>query len=290
MDLDPSPILDIDFDLFTLVSYSMASLLSAVTKFKGRKRGLIDLSSPTSYDGDNSMAMAVAQMAEDDGTPQHIKVILAYLLESKEKIDALMAENERLYDEIRRLREENTGLKHKLASKEETHNSSHDVSPCSPPKSDFQTQVELSIGDYEAKEMSRSLIVSGVPELKNTLPSARLCHDFDCIRRLLDFLNVECVPISVYRMGRARGDKPRILKVVLPSSKFRDLALVTATRIKRSPFRATFIRPSLPPEQRGRVVKPGNNHRALQSTGSQSYPTAVSVQDHSPNTSVSDLN
>ncbi|VDL66988.1 unnamed protein product [Nippostrongylus brasiliensis] len=75
----------------------MSSLLSAVSKFKGRKRGLVDLASPTLSE-EKSMAAAIAELSEDQCTRQHIKTILAYLLESQEKVGALMAENGRLYE------------------------------------------------------------------------------------------------------------------------------------------------------------------------------------------------
>ncbi|WKY12519.1 hypothetical protein Q1695_003811 [Nippostrongylus brasiliensis] len=110
----------------------------------------MDLSSPTSCEEDKSMATAVAEMAEDDGTPQHVKTILIYLLESKDRIDALIAENERLYEELRLLREENTGLKNKLASNEAANAdvlsqiSSQPRVDTSPPKSDVQVQSRIA--------------------------------------------------------------------------------------------------------------------------------------------------
>ncbi|VDL85134.1 unnamed protein product [Nippostrongylus brasiliensis] len=98
----------------------MATLLCVVSKFRGRKRGLVDLGSPTSMDGDvnddHNLVSAVAQLSTDDSTPFYIKTIFAYLLDAKDKMESLMAENLQLHGEIRRLREENTGLKQKLVA------------------------------------------------------------------------------------------------------------------------------------------------------------------------------
>ncbi|WKY11127.1 hypothetical protein Q1695_003015 [Nippostrongylus brasiliensis] len=96
----------------------MATLLSVVSKLRGRKRGLVDLGSPTSMDGDvnddHNLVSAVAQLFTDDSTSSYIKTIFAYLLDAKDKMESLMAENLQLHEEIRRLREDNTGLKQKL--------------------------------------------------------------------------------------------------------------------------------------------------------------------------------
>ncbi|WKX90686.1 hypothetical protein Q1695_009493 [Nippostrongylus brasiliensis] len=100
----------------------MATLLSVVSKFKGRKRGLVDITSPISNDGDvsedsvMSVMSAVAQLSSDESTPTYIKTILAFLLDPRDKMENLMVENMQLHEEIRRLREESTGLRQKLAA------------------------------------------------------------------------------------------------------------------------------------------------------------------------------
>ncbi|VDL79307.1 unnamed protein product [Nippostrongylus brasiliensis] len=160
----------------------MATLLSVVSKFKGRKRGLVDITSPISNDGDvseDSVVSAVAQLSSDESTPTYIKTILAFLLDSRDKLENLMAENSQLHEEIRRLREENTGLRQKLA-----------VNPSDPVLSSLrkseaipsrvysgsdsvvidhavQTDSSLTLDQCDKKEMSRSVIVSGVPEITN---------------------------------------------------------------------------------------------------------------------------
>ncbi|KIH68965.1 hypothetical protein ANCDUO_00700 [Ancylostoma duodenale] len=87
------------------------------------------------------------------------------------------------------------------------------------------------------------------------LPTAaeRLAHDFTCVTQLLDYLDVECKPTAVYRMGKMTTNYPRLIKVVLPASKFQKQAIKRAPRLRFfSPQRGIYLRASLTWEERQR--------------------------------------
>lgn len=80
-------------------------------------------------------------------------------------------------------------------------------------------------------------------------PRRNLRQDCHYVSDLLDCLAVECTPVSVYRMGRREQDRPRIIKVVLPASKFQRLR--RAPRLRFSPsHKGVYLRPSLTWEER----------------------------------------
>lgn len=88
----------------------MSGLLSAVTKFRGRKRGLVEATSPTSDDYDSKLSAALNDAINDSEAPVYIKSIVESLLYFKDRLGSLASENEKLYSELRYLREENTRL------------------------------------------------------------------------------------------------------------------------------------------------------------------------------------
>jgi hypothetical protein len=113
----------------------------------------------------------------------------------------------------------------------------------------------------EEKERKRSLVVIGLPEPEHPLASGRVKADAESVSAMLDVLNVEAVPVAVYRMGRPpqhddnNKKGPRLLKVVLPSSQMQHRAL-GALKTKRQAVRnlpgcnRVLIRPSMTPEER----------------------------------------
>ncbi|EYC22374.1 hypothetical protein Y032_0017g3311 [Ancylostoma ceylanicum] len=82
------------------------------------------------------------------------------------------------------------------------------------------------------EERIRSVVVSGVSECRDINVISRMNHDLDCVRKLFHFLNIECNPVSIYRMGKPNPKFPRLLKIVLPSSYFRNDILRKAPRLK----------------------------------------------------------
>jgi hypothetical protein len=85
-------------------------------------------------------------------------------------------------------------------------------------------------------------VVIGLPEPEHALASGRVKADAESVSAMLDVLNVEAVPVAVYRMGRPpqhndNNKGPRLLKVVLPSSQMQHRAL-GALKTKRQPVRS----------------------------------------------------
>ncbi|KAK6017188.1 endonuclease/exonuclease/phosphatase family protein, partial [Ostertagia ostertagi] len=208
------------------------------------------MGSPQSTEQEKVLLSAVEQLMSDESMPPYLKTIVDYLLDAKEKIELLATENKELSAEIQKLRDENSTLRRSLS-----------VASKPPPHIDLTnpTQVSEAVNHSsdssccESKEFARSLVIIGVPESSDFLVSNRLSHDWNCIRVLFNYLQIECIPLSVYRMGRPSPHRPRLLKVVLPSTKFRDEALRRAHKLKYSQFKGTYIRPSLPKAEREKL-------------------------------------
>ncbi|KAK6029920.1 endonuclease/exonuclease/phosphatase family protein, partial [Ostertagia ostertagi] len=208
------------------------------------------MGSPQSTEQEKVLMSAVEQLMSDESMPPYLKTIVDYLLDAKEKIELLATENKELSAEIQKLRDENSTLRRSLS-----------VASKPPPHIDLTnpTQVSEAVNHSsdssccESKEFARSLVIIGVPESSDFLVSNRLSHDWNCIRVLFNYLQIECIPLSVYRMGRPSPHRPRLLKVVLPSTKFRDEALRRAHKLKYSQFKGTYIRPSLPKAEREKL-------------------------------------
>lgn len=102
----------------------------------------------------------------------------------------------------------------------------------------------------EELERQRSIVVFGVPESDSSKSRERVAHDFVNLCNIIDFLNIDCSPVSVYRLGKKSSPSHnRPLKVVLPARVFQRIALNRARRLRFfSDFRV-FLRESLPPEE-----------------------------------------
>lgn len=105
---------------------------------------------------------------------------------------------------------------------------------------------------YEEVERLRSVIIGGVPELKSSNTRERVSYDYQSACNVLDFLGVECNPISAYRLGRPDQGHNRLLKVILLARVFQRFAVVRAPRLRFFPGGSVFLRKSLTPEQRKR--------------------------------------
>lgn len=107
-------------------------------------------------------------------------------------------------------------------------------------------------------ELERSIALSHVPESASSKPSEKYSHDIAYVMELLDFLDIECAPVSVYRMGRLMQNRPRLIKVVLPSSKHQRLAIRRTPRLCFSlTQKGVYLRPSLTWEERVRRAAHG---------------------------------
>ncbi|KAL6734819.1 hypothetical protein Aduo_005319 [Ancylostoma duodenale] len=132
-----------------------------------QKRRRIDFDqSPTQGEFDR----AADQMIKDDSLPLHIRTILAYLLEGREHLEFVIERNreltkqtEDLLGEISSLRAENENLRKSI-----------ELNASTPPRFDHVNACR----SYEDIERSRSLVLVGVPESKDSRTSDRISRDF----------------------------------------------------------------------------------------------------------------
>ncbi|KAL3115732.1 hypothetical protein niasHT_012930 [Heterodera trifolii] len=113
------------------------------------------------------------------------------------------------------------------------------------------------IGSAEDKERKRSIVLIGLPESEEEVPSLRAKDVAKTVEEVLDRLDVEVCPQMVYRMGRRIDEKrkgPRLVKVVLPASTFQRYALMQwgrrRTELKKNAgWERLLVRPSLMKEE-----------------------------------------
>ncbi|VDL66218.1 unnamed protein product, partial [Nippostrongylus brasiliensis] len=112
---------------------------------------------------------------------------------------------------------------------------------------------------YEAEKRARTIVVmyhcgyDGLCKADYQLPPSRRHDDLvGKVRSLMDALDLECMPSEVFRMGRPRPDKPRLVKIVLPSTYFWRRALANARLLPSAGFRNVFIRRSMTEDERKR--------------------------------------
>lgn len=111
----------------------------------------------------------------------------------------------------------------------------------------------------------RSIVLTNVPESSEPSAFARNSTDFNRVNQVLDFLGVECRPLSVFRIGRPQLNRPRLIKVVLPSSRHQAEAVRRAPRLRFFPLRkGIFLRPSLSRVERERMRAERLSARGLQ--------------------------
>ncbi|KAK6059051.1 hypothetical protein COOONC_03323 [Cooperia oncophora] len=154
--------------------------------------------------------------------------------EMKSELDDVLARNKQLLEENKQVKERNSELE-------------NEIIPLS-----IESSLQLnksrdssSAVAYDDVERKRSVIVAGIQECVSPIASVRVSYDLACIRRINDFLSIDCQPICVYRMGRYISGKPRLLKVVFPSSFFSSLLLKRAPKLRFFSEQGIFVRRSL---------------------------------------------
>ncbi|KAK6024464.1 hypothetical protein OSTOST_09723, partial [Ostertagia ostertagi] len=200
------------------------------------------------FDGVDSPDL-LKRLEAQESLPSYIKLLIGVLIETKKEISDLSRLCDSILAENKVLREENESLKSQLnillpspgvsASKEFSSSSS-------------QTQNADSSSSKIDPDMSRSIVVSGVPEGQSPNSVDRAQHDLHCVLALLNFLGVECLPPLVFRMGVRNSSRPRLLKVILPNDRFQKEVIRLAPRLRFFPHKGVYIRPSLTREERMR--------------------------------------
>ncbi|KAK6018564.1 hypothetical protein OSTOST_15843, partial [Ostertagia ostertagi] len=190
------------------------------------------------------------RLGKEESLPSYVKFIIGVLVDTKEELSELNRRCNAILVENQALRNENDSLKSQLRSLLSTVEASDSKAVCSCPSQ--------SIGADDRKspevdtDLKRSIVVAGVPESQLPGSADRVRHDLHCVSTLLNFLDVECLPCHVFRMGVKSSSQPRLLKVVLPSGRFQRQVIKRAPRLRFFPHGRVFVRPSLTKEERTR--------------------------------------
>ncbi|EYB82516.1 hypothetical protein Y032_0358g3410 [Ancylostoma ceylanicum] len=214
-----------------------------------------------------SFDLAVDLLNNDDQLPVYLKTVLGHVVERISSMELLLKKNyeleERLKAEIaekNKLKDEIEVLKSALSKSSVAHPSQ--MSMTSLPASKVGNNSAALVAPTnsppctcfcEEKERLRSVVVSGISESRDVNAINRMNYDHDCVKKLFHFLNIECNPVCFYRMGKPNPRFPRLLKIVFPSTYFRNDILRKAPRLKTFPVSGVYIRPSLPKEERDRL-------------------------------------
>lgn len=237
----------------------------------GLKRHRIDFTTPPTSPPD--LDLQIEALLKDESLPSHLRTVVSYLVEDRKQTQSLLKICRELTEEVRLLRSENAKLKQQSSVV------SNDVSQDSaPPKSDSheapaKPTVHSSSLPYEEVERSRSIVIAGIAESNYPSSSARVIQDIQCVRDIMDFLSIDCYPVSVYRLGRYNRNYPRLIKVVLPASVFAKQMLRRAPRLKHFKAPGLYIRPSLPKAERERLRKEREARRNVDPASISNQPT-----------------
>ncbi|CAP38043.1 Protein CBG21176 [Caenorhabditis briggsae] len=84
----------------------------------------------------------------------------------------------------------------------------------------------------EIKERNRSIGVSNISEYESKFAHERNVADVANVNMVFRHLDASALPVAIYRLGQSRSDgKPRLIKVVLPSSASQKEVLSKAPRL-----------------------------------------------------------
>lgn len=198
------------------------------------------------------VASALEQLQTDKKTPVSLKFLINHILSFQSQMSAILAKNQELNDQIRNLREENYALKLSLADAERK------LSPSSVLPN---TRDSCCCDEHQRRH---SVVISGITESESASPSARAKYDCDFVSKILDHLDVQCTTDKVYRLGKPREDRCRLIKVVLPTTYFQNLVIRRAPRLRSFSYKGVFIRPSLTKEERERSREARSANRSAQ--------------------------
>ncbi|KAK6049246.1 endonuclease/exonuclease/phosphatase family protein, partial [Cooperia oncophora] len=195
---------------------------------------------------------AINLVVNDASLPPHLKTVMNFLVDLKDQIGYVLARNKELQEENESVRRKNSELISEVNSLNsqiivlKKALSSHENFN----QSQVSSQPSTLVNNFEEVERRRSVVIIGVKESSAALSSDRVLYDSSCVRQILDYLSVDCRPISIYRMGRFVPNKARLLKVVFPSSFFASLPSLSKSerdllRVQRLTRVATHVSPSV---------------------------------------------
>ncbi|EYC34774.1 hypothetical protein Y032_1470g3887 [Ancylostoma ceylanicum] len=105
--------------------------------------------------------------------------------------------------------------------------------------------------EVEAEKRARTVVISGIEEPAEGLRATERSRDLKAkVDEILDALDIDCNVSDVFRIGKPNGNRPRLVKLVFPSTFYWKKALANARLLRNAGFRGVFIRKSLTEEER----------------------------------------
>uniref|UniRef100_A0A7I4YBW2 UBX domain-containing protein 6 n=1 Tax=Haemonchus contortus TaxID=6289 RepID=A0A7I4YBW2_HAECO len=143
----------------------------------------------------------------DKKLPEYVKIILAVLKDTRDQLLAVNEWSSKLSEENEKLRKENAELK-KLLESRESQSNSRELPTTSLPRNSDSKPVENEL------ERSRSIVISGIPEFSSTSSADRAYRDLNAVNTILNHLDVQCIPVTVYRLGKHENTRSRFVKTL----------------------------------------------------------------------------
>lgn len=208
--------------------------------FKSGKRQRVE--TPEGLLTSPELVNVVKEVNDSTGIPECVKRLL---LAITSQLSAVLSENASLRSQLEDIAKENERLKQQLRSYEDNPRVVN-VPPAVVPPSNPQ----MENASYSEVERRRSVVIGNIPECRSEFLRDRRQYDFESVVNILSHLDVDCFPVTVYRMGRYVPGKNRLIKAVLPCSMFQRLAVQRAPLLSSFPGRGAFLRRSLTYEER----------------------------------------
>ncbi|KAI1691034.1 hypothetical protein Ddc_24503 [Ditylenchus destructor] len=115
-------------------------------------------------------------------------------------------------------------------------------------------QIHTSAHDpVEEHRRQRSVVLANVPESVSPSAQTRVNEDNQAVMEILDELDIEARPLTVFRMGKMDGKTPRLLKVELPTRGHTQRTIQSKAKLQKSTrYASVRVRASLSKEDRDR--------------------------------------
>ncbi|XGW10718.1 hypothetical protein V3C99_012323 [Haemonchus contortus] len=113
-------------------------------------------------------------------------------------------------------------------------------------------KIPMEFSEFiESDKRSRSIVISGLDEMQGAPTASTRRRDLEeKVSTVLNALDVECRPTEVYRMGRPDPERPRLVKVVLPTRTHWRRALANARLLRGAGLSNVYIRRSMTEDER----------------------------------------
>ncbi|XGW14151.1 hypothetical protein V3C99_000450 [Haemonchus contortus] len=174
------------------------------------------ITSPAEDSGSASLIVAIGLLNADTGLPPHLKTIRGHLLDKASETEDIKHRNQLLEERLEAEVAENARLKDEIETLKKALSASNNSDVL--PSALRSHESKLKSNCCADQEMSRSIIILGLAEDDASDCTQRVSYLFDRIRKIFQFLDIECAPNTFYRMGKSNPNYPRLVKVVLPST------------------------------------------------------------------------